>query len=170
MSGFVQGSEVVEGNSPYEKFDITEKVGETELTFMMVGIEERKSDEWGPFKILTCVSFDPKAASLDAAVASAKLQSFVLNQVLLGKVENGLMVPNECYTVKYVLGKGDKYTDKHGKKATAKAHHFELTRLEVPSEGIDALTALVPGKAMQTGEPQPVEDTEPGKPGGVPKI
>ena len=157
---FVAGQEEVKGSSPYQKFEF-EKVG-SKITFMMVGASTRNSAEWGEFTVAEVVQFDPEAKSIEDAVASASLKSFALPTVLLNQVSNGLIVANECYTVEFVLDKGDKYIDKKtNKEAKSKAKHFKVMRLGVPQEGIVALKGLVPNKmvmnAVPVSEPTPAE-------------
>lgn len=157
----VQGTEEVKGSSPYAEFKF-EEVGNT-MTFMAVGTATRNSAEWGEFTILEVVEFDVAAKSIEDAKASGKLRSFALPVVLKNQVDNGMIVPNECYTVEMVLDKGDKYVDKKtGKQAKSKAKHFKVLRLSVPAEGVAALNELVPNKMVQTAtpvaEPTPVEN------------
>lgn len=157
---FVQGNTEVKGSSPYKEYKF-EEVGYT-LTFMMVGSATRNSAEWGEFKVAEVVSFNGDAKSIEEAVASAELRSFALPTVLANQVENGMIVPNECYTVEFVLDKGDKYLDKKtNKQAKSKAKHFKVLRLAVPQEGIDALRALTPNKMIKAAtvvnQPQPTE-------------
>lgn len=160
--GFVQGNEEVKGSSPYKEFKF-EDVGST-ITFMMAGKSVRNSAEWGEFTVAEVVKFDAEASSIEGAVASAELRSFALPTVLKNQVDNGLIVPNECYTVEFVLDRGDKYIDKKtNKQARSKAKHFKVMRLSVPQEGIDALSKLVPHKAMVQSavtvqEPTPAPD------------
>lgn len=161
MSGFVQGAgEEVKGSSPYKEFKF-ENVGE-KITCMMVGTETRNSSEWGEFKVLTCVKFPEDAKSIEEAVKAAELRSFALPTVLLNQVTNGLIVPNECYTIEFVLDKGDKYIDKKtNKQARSKAKHFKVLRLSVPQEGIVALNKLVPNKMIVNAAPvASYDDTE----------
>ena len=163
MPGFIQGTEEVKGSSPYAEFKF-EEVGDS-ITFLMVGQNTRNSSEWGEFSVAEVVQFDPKAVTVDEAVKGAKLRSFVLTTVLKNQVDNGMIVPGECYTVELVLMKGDKYTDKKtGKQARCKANHYKVLRLNVPQEGIDALRELTPKmvkSAVPVEEPTPAEQPKP---------
>lgn len=164
MAGMVQGSEEVKGSSPYQQFDFKE-IGDS-ITFLMVGTATRNSTEWGEFTVAEVVQFDAGAKSIEEAAASAKLSSFALSVVLLNQVQNGMIVPGECYTVEFVLDKGDKYVDKKtGKEAKSKAKHYKVLRLNVPTEGIDALRTLIPNNMVKGSqpvhEPTPAEEAAP---------
>ena len=160
---FIQGQEEVKGNSPYVSYQF-EEIGDS-ITFLFVGKNTRSSAEWGEFEVAEVAAFNPKAKNIDEAIKSAKLRSFALPTVLKNQVDNGLIVPNECYTVEFILDKGDKYIDKKtGKQAKAKAKHFKVVRLSVPQEGIDALRELVPGIVQQettVAEPTPADNNKP---------
>ena len=164
MAGFVTEQEEIKGSSPYAEFKF-EDIGD-KITFLMVGKNTRNSQEWGEFNVAEVVQFDPDAKSIEAAVKGAKLRSFALPTVLNNQVDNGLIVPGECYTVEFVLDRGDKYTTKDGKTAKSKAKHFKVMRLGVPTEGIQALQALVPSGIVRTAVPlaEPTPETpEPSK-------
>lgn len=158
---FVQGNEEVKGSSPYKEFKF-ENVGES-ITFLMAGVSTRNSAEWGEFTVAEVVKFDSSAKSVDDAVASAELRSFALPTVLKNQVDNGMIVRGECYTVEFVLDKGDKYVDKKtNKQARSKAKHFKVLRLSVPQEGIDALNEKVPNKMVKSAtviaKPEPAPE------------
>lgn len=159
--GFVSGQDEVKGYSPYKEFKF-EDIGSS-ITFMLAGTSNRNSSEWGEFTVAEVVQFNPEAKDIDAAVKSAALRSFALPTVLMNQVQNGLIVPNECYTVEFILDRGDKYVDtKTNKQAKAKAKHFKVMRLNVPQEGIDALSKLVPNKMVRSSatvsEPSPAPE------------
>jgi len=162
IMSFIQSQEEVKGSSPFQEFKF-EEVGD-KITFVFVGKNKRNSSEWGEFPVAEVVAFNPEAKSIDAAVESAELKSFVLTTVLNNQVDNGLIVPGEAYTVEFVMDKGDKYTDKKtGKQARAKAKHFKVVRLGVPTEAIQKLMALVPSAVVKSEtvveEPAPQADT-----------
>lgn len=143
----VKGSEEVKGSSPYAQFEM-KNVGDS-ITCMMVGTSTRQSAEWGEFTVAEVVQFDGNSETIEQAVASASLKSFALSTVLLNQVQNGLIVPNECYSIEFVLDKGDKYIDrKTNKEAKSKAKHYKVLRLNVPTELINALKSITPNRSL----------------------
>lgn len=157
--GFVQSKTTVEGSSPYGKWNFKE-VGDS-ITCLVMGKGTRSSQEYGDFNVLEVVKFNPDANTVEEAVESAELVAFPIATVLNNQFDSGVIVPNECYTITFSLDRGQEYIAKNGGKAKAKAKHYKVERLGVPSEGINALKAKAPKMVVSA---TPVEEPTPAEP------
>lgn len=132
--GFIKKVEET-ANSPFKPFKF-EQVGD-ELTLLFMEVADATSPTYGDFEVVRGLRFNPEAASIEDALASAELVSFPLNTVISNKIKNGAMVVREAYSIKMIWKKGDKYD---GNKI-CKSNGYEVLHLILDDSARQALIA-----------------------------
>jgi len=119
---FVQAEEVVKAENKFANFDWEGK-GDS-IDFFWMDTADRTSAEYGDFYVMLGLKLND-LSSIEAAVETAELVSFIPRTIIKNRVEDGTMVKEELYRITQSWEKGEKFKD--GRRA--KAHGYEIKHL-----------------------------------------
>lgn len=151
----LQYSEKIENLSKYTAFKF-EEVGDS-LTLLFTEIGEAESVQYGKFNTFCGVSFNPELGSVDEAISTINMQSFVINTVIQNLIDTGRIKLGSVYKVTLTSQKGQKYVDKKGVERKTNSKHYEVVQVTgIPDELMSALNERV--EVSGVAPVQPVEE------------
>jgi len=130
--------EEVNGNSPYADLKIGDQDNGYKTGFVFLRKDSAVSAEYGKFSIWQGLSFDEKAETEEALLASLSLASLIPNTMLLNFEKNGAFSFETAYILTKKWTKGDKY---EGNKR-AKGHGWGVDKVKLPTSIMDKVIAF----------------------------
>lgn len=147
----------IQSGSNLNQVQIAELEKGKSLLFFVGGFADRKSNEYGDFKVVEGLQLSLEANSIEALIDSAVGASFIPNTLLLNQIEQSLVVVGRVYRIEKAWNKDEKFAD--GKRA--KGYGYNTFELSVDTKTLAALnTKFMAVKANEPGAEKPVSKKE----------
>lgn len=147
----------IQSGSNLNQVQIAELEKGKSILFFVGGFADRKSTEYGDFKVVEGLQLSLEAGSIESLIDSSIGASFIPNTLLLNQIEQSLIVTGRVYRIEKAWNKDEKFAD--GKRA--KGYGYNTFELSVDTKTLAALnTKFMAVKANEPGVEKAVAKKE----------